>query len=96
MCLYIINIKRKSKVDHCGNEVGLMSISELPTCLDKKDEKSVIHEWGLMAIVTVLVFWSHKMTCTWRVEVTELPGESAGRWGMLLLSSTLDISDIVN
>ncbi len=26
MCLYIINIKRKSKVDHCGNEVGLTSI----------------------------------------------------------------------
>ncbi len=25
MCLYVINIKRKSKVDHCGNEVGLTS-----------------------------------------------------------------------
>ncbi len=24
----IINIKRKSKVDHCGNEVGLTSISK--------------------------------------------------------------------
>ncbi len=25
MCLYIIDIKRKGKVDQCGNKVGLMA-----------------------------------------------------------------------
>ncbi len=37
MCLYIINIKMKRKVDHCGNEVGLKSITKI-TYLDQKDE----------------------------------------------------------
>ncbi len=31
-----INIKRKSKVDHCGNEIGVTSIT-LITYVDQKD-----------------------------------------------------------
>ncbi len=38
MCLYIINIKRKSKVDHYGNEVDHYGNTQI-TYMDQKNNK---------------------------------------------------------
>ncbi len=48
MCLYIINMKRKSKVDHCGNKVGLTS---KPTCIRRMKSLLYMDEAYIDALI---------------------------------------------
>ncbi len=50
MYLYILHIKRKSKVDHYGNEVGMMSIPKWPTWIRRM--KSLLYMDEAYALIS--------------------------------------------
>ncbi len=53
LCLYIINIKSKNKVDHCDNDVGLTSIPKYPTWIRRM--KSLLYRDEAYALISRIV-----------------------------------------